>query len=73
MANASSLHYKQDIFVFPSRDYLVYLFFLFIWCHGDTSAQAGRIQLHAEKGNFIQAVLLQPLICLVANFSSENL
>lgn len=33
------------------------------------------IPLHrqVEKGNFIQAVLPQPLICLVREFNSENL
>lgn len=51
MAIASSLHYKKDIFLFPSRHSLVYFLkiILFIWCHGDTFTQAGSIQLHVER------------------------
>lgn len=76
MAVASSLHNKQDVFLFPSRHYLVYSFFLiilFIWCHGDTSAQAGSIQLHAERETSPKQFYYSPLICLLEEFNSENL
>lgn len=47
--------------------------YLFLYYGGHTSAQAGRIQLNAEKSNSIQAVLPQPLISLTADFSSDIL
>lgn len=66
--NRAYFSFQVDIILF-----IFFIIILFIWCHGNTSAQAGSIQLHVKKGNFIQAVLPQPLICLVAEFNSENL
>lgn len=68
MANVFSLHYKQEVLLFPSRDYLVYLTFLSVWCHGiPLHMQVGFSRMQ-KKRNFIQAVLPQPFICLAAYF-----
>lgn len=73
MANASSLHYKQDIFLFSSRDYLVYSLFYLCGAMGIPLHRQVGFSCTQKRATSSKQSYRSPSFVLRQIFSCENL